>query len=120
MLSLNRTALSRDDVVTSQIETLLYAFGGAFEVKPAEGLKVTELVKSSPNSMLVDNVIATMSGDEATKGFKPYGKAHAARAAPHRQVQDRVPGRQPKRTTRQGAGRRSTPALRRNRPPRTR
>jgi ABC-type uncharacterized transport system involved in gliding motility auxiliary subunit len=75
VLSLNRTALSRDDVVTSTIETLLYAFGGAFEVKPAEGLKVTELVKSSENSMLVDNANATKSGDEATRSFQPSGKA---------------------------------------------
>ncbi len=75
VLSLNRTAFSRDDVVTGSIETLLYAFGGAFEVKPAEGLKVTELVKSSPDSMLVDNADATKSGDEATKRFQPSGKS---------------------------------------------
>jgi ABC-type uncharacterized transport system involved in gliding motility auxiliary subunit len=75
VLSLNRTAFSRDDVVTSSIETLLYAFGGAFQVKPVEGLRVTELVKSSPNSMLVDNLNATKSGDEATKSFKPSGKS---------------------------------------------
>jgi len=74
VLSLNRTAFSRDDVVTSSIETLLYAFGGAFQVKPVEGLRVSELVKSSPNSMLVDNLNATKSGDEATKSFKPSGK----------------------------------------------
>ena len=75
VLSLNRTAFSRDDVVTGQIETLLYPFGGAFDVKPQEGIKVTELVKSSPNSMLVDNMNATKSGDEATKAFKPSGKS---------------------------------------------
>ena len=75
VLSLNRTAFSRDDIVTGQIETLLYAFGGAFEVKPQEGIKVTELVRSSPNSMLVDNMDATKSGDDATKAFKPSGKA---------------------------------------------
>ena len=75
VLSLNRTAFSRDDVVTGTIETLLYAFGGAFEVKPPGGLKVTELVRSSPNSMLVDNANATKSGDEATKSFQPSGKA---------------------------------------------
>ncbi len=75
VLSLNRTAFSRDDIVTGQIETLLYAFGGAFEVKPQEGLRVTELLKSSPNSMLVDNANATKSGDEATKAFKPSGKS---------------------------------------------
>jgi ABC-type uncharacterized transport system involved in gliding motility auxiliary subunit len=77
VLTLNRTALNRDDVVTSQIETLLYAFGGAFEVKAAEGLKATDLVASSPNSMLVDNVVATASGDAATKGFQPENKARA-------------------------------------------
>src|SRR5687767_15066853 len=73
VLSLNRTAFSRDDIVTGQIETLLYAFGGAFEVKLPENLKATELVRSSPNSMLVDNMNATKSGDEATRSFKPSG-----------------------------------------------
>ena len=72
VLSLNRTAFSRDDIVTGQIETLLYAFGGAFQVKAGD-LKVTELVKSSPNSMLVDSANATKSGDEATRAFKPSG-----------------------------------------------
>ena len=75
VLSLNRTAFSRDDIVTGSIETLLYAFGGAFQVKPVEGLRVTELVKSSPESMLVDSANATHRGDEATKGFKPSGKS---------------------------------------------
>src|SRR5688572_21992448 len=75
VLTLNRSALNRDDVVTSQIETLLYAFGGAFDVKPAQGLKVTDLAKSSPNSMLVDNVVASVSGEAAMKGFKPDEKA---------------------------------------------
>ena len=75
VLSLNRTAFNRDDVVMGSIETLLYAFGGAFDVKPAEGLSVTPLVVSSPDSMLVDNADATKSGDEATKNFKPSGKA---------------------------------------------
>jgi len=75
VLSLNRTAFSRDDIVTGSIETLLYAFGGAFQVKPVEGLQVTELVKSSPESMLVDSANATRRGDEATKGFQPSGKS---------------------------------------------
>jgi ABC-type uncharacterized transport system involved in gliding motility auxiliary subunit len=74
VLSLNRTAFARDDIVTGQIETLLYAFGGAFEVKQTD-LKITELIKSSPNSMLVDTMNATKSGDEATRAFKPSGNA---------------------------------------------
>jgi ABC-type uncharacterized transport system involved in gliding motility auxiliary subunit len=75
VLTLNRTAFNRDDVVTSQIETLLYAFGGTFDVKPVEGLKVIELVKGSPNSMLVDNIVSTVSGEAAMKGFQPENKA---------------------------------------------
>jgi ABC-type uncharacterized transport system involved in gliding motility auxiliary subunit len=75
VLSLNRTAMSRDDIVTGSIETLLYAFGGAFQVKPAEGLKAIELIKSSGESMLTDNINATKAGDEATRAFKPGGQA---------------------------------------------
>ena len=75
VLSLNRTAFSREDVVTGSIETLLYAFGGAFEVKPVEGIRATELLVSSPESMLVDSANATRRGDEAMKGFRPSGKA---------------------------------------------
>jgi len=75
VLSLNRSAFNRDDVVTSQLETLLYVFGGAFKVKPVEGLKVIDLVSSSPNSMLVDDSVATASGDAATKDFRPSGKS---------------------------------------------
>jgi ABC-type uncharacterized transport system involved in gliding motility auxiliary subunit len=75
VLTLNRTAFNRDDVVTSQIESLLYAFGGAFDVKLAAGLTMTELVKSSPNSMFVDNIVATVSGEPATKGFVPDNKS---------------------------------------------
>lgn len=74
VLSLNRNAFNHRDVVTSQLETLLYVFGGAFEVKPVEGLKVTDLLSSSPDSMLVDDSLATASGDAATKDFKPGGK----------------------------------------------
>ncbi|MEX2239509.1 MAG: Gldg family protein [Burkholderiales bacterium] len=75
VLSLNRTAFARDDVVMGQIETLLYAFGGAFEVQPAEGLTATALVRSSPNSMLVDGAKATAAGQDATRGFEPGGKS---------------------------------------------
>jgi ABC-type uncharacterized transport system involved in gliding motility auxiliary subunit len=75
VLSLNRTAFARDDVVMAQIETLLYAFGGAFDVKPADGLAVTELVRSSPNNMLVDEAKATVAGEEATRSFVPGGRS---------------------------------------------
>jgi ABC-type uncharacterized transport system involved in gliding motility auxiliary subunit len=79
VLTLNRTALARDEVATSQIETLLYAFGGAFKFakddKPADGLQAVELLKSSPNSAMVDNAVASLSGDSAMKGFQSDNKA---------------------------------------------
>jgi ABC-type uncharacterized transport system involved in gliding motility auxiliary subunit len=77
VLSLNRTALNREDVVTSQIESLLYPWGGAFEVKPAPGLKVQTLIHSSTNSMMVDSSKATASGNDAFKGFLPDGQEKA-------------------------------------------
>lgn len=75
VLSLNSDAFNHHDVVTSQLQTLLYVFGGAFKVKPVAGIKVTDLVESSPNSMLVDDSAATASGDAATKDFRPSGKS---------------------------------------------
>jgi ABC-type uncharacterized transport system involved in gliding motility auxiliary subunit len=76
VLTLNKTALNRDNVVTSQIDTLLYAFGGAFEVKPADGLKATELIKSSTNSMLMPAQDALGAGDAVMAKFAPSGKSY--------------------------------------------
>ena len=76
VMTLNKTAFNKDDVATSQIDTMLLAFSGVFDVsKPAEGLKVTELARTSPNSMLIDNIVASVSGDAAMKGFAPDNKA---------------------------------------------
>ena len=76
VITLNKTAFSKDDVATSQIDTMLLAFSGAFDVsKPADGLKITELARSSPNSMMIDTIVASVSGDAAMKGFAPDNKA---------------------------------------------
>ena len=74
LLSLNAEALNMDDVVTSQVGTLLIPFGASFTVKPPEGLKQTTLVHTSKNSMLADLIIATLSGEPSTRGFQPSGK----------------------------------------------
>jgi ABC-type uncharacterized transport system involved in gliding motility auxiliary subunit len=71
LLQLNTQALNPDDVVTSQVGTLLYAFGGSFKGKPAEGLTQTVLAHSSKNAMPVDLIIATLSGEPSTRGFQP-------------------------------------------------
>jgi ABC-type uncharacterized transport system involved in gliding motility auxiliary subunit len=74
LLSLNQEALNQDDVVTSQVGTMLIPFGGAFGGKPAEGLTQTVLAHTSKNSMPVDLIIATLSGEPSTRGFEPSGQ----------------------------------------------
>jgi len=73
LLSLTPEALNKDDVVTSQVGTLLVPFGSVFTGKPAEGLTQTVLAQTSPNAMLVDLIIATLSGEPSTRGFQPSG-----------------------------------------------
>jgi ABC-type uncharacterized transport system involved in gliding motility auxiliary subunit len=74
VLALDRSALDQNDVVTSQIDSLLYPFGGAFTVKPVAGLNVTVLAHSSGESAMVSDATATASGDAATRDFKSGGK----------------------------------------------
>ena len=71
LLNLTGSSLNPDDPVTSQVGTLLYAFGGYFTGKPVEGLNMTVLAHSSPNNMPVDLIIATLTGEPSTKGFQP-------------------------------------------------
>ncbi len=75
VLTLNRKAFNRDDVALGQIDTLLLAFSGVFDIKPAEGLKVSELIRSSSNTMMIDGIVASLSGDTAMKGFVPLNKS---------------------------------------------
>jgi len=76
LLSLNADALNKDDVVTSQVGTLLIPFASVFTGKPAAGLTETVLVHTSRNSMLVDLIIATLSGEPSTRGFQPSGQEY--------------------------------------------
>src|SRR6478672_7432134 len=76
LLSLNQEALNQDDVVMSQVGTLLVPFGGVFKGKPAEGLTETVLAHTSRNSTMVDLIIATLSGEPSTRGFQPSGEEY--------------------------------------------
>jgi len=73
LLSLPQDALNKDDVVTSRVGQLLLPFASIFTGKPAEGLTQTVLVQTSPNVMLADLIIATLSGEPSTRGFQPNG-----------------------------------------------
>jgi len=74
LLMLTNDAFNMDDIVMSQVGTMLVPFGGSFKGKLAEGLKQNVLIHSSKNAMPVDLIIATLSGEPSTRGFAPTGK----------------------------------------------
>ncbi len=76
VIQLDATAMSKDDVATSQLGTALLAFSGAFSGKPADGLTETVLMHTSPIVKLVDTANAMSRGEEAVRGFQPDGKEH--------------------------------------------
>jgi len=71
VLTLMDEALSAEEVSTQGAGRLLFAFAGAFDGKPAEGLTRSVLIRSSPISMLVDSAAAIEPGERAVRGFKP-------------------------------------------------
>ncbi len=77
VLTLTDAAANKDDVLTSDADSFIMAFAGAFTGTPAEGLKQTVLIKSSKNANLVDTFSAQMSGEEVMKDFHPTGIEYA-------------------------------------------
>jgi ABC-type uncharacterized transport system involved in gliding motility auxiliary subunit len=77
VLSLNAKAVNTNDVVTSQMDNLFLPFAGVFTGTPADGLKKTVLLHTSPNSQLVEGFMAQMGGDAVMKDFKPSGVTNA-------------------------------------------
>ena len=77
VLQLTEKAMSKDDVLTGDVDNLLLVFAGAFSGTPAEGLAQTVLIKSSKNSQLVDPMTAQMGGEEVIKTFNPSGTEYS-------------------------------------------
>lgn len=77
VLSLNAAGINKEDVVTSQIDNLLVPFAGVFSGTPADGLKKTVLLHTSPQSQLVEGFMAQMGGDAISKDFKASGTTNA-------------------------------------------
>ena len=69
-LTLNEGAFSRDDIVTADANNAMLIMAGAIQGSPAEGLKMTAIMQSSPNAQLVEGFMAQMSGEEIAKKFK--------------------------------------------------
>jgi len=77
VLSLTDRAVNTNEVVTSQIDNLLMPFAGVFTGTPADGLTQTVLVRSSPQSQLVEKFMAEFGSQNITKEFQPSGKEHS-------------------------------------------
>src|SRR6185369_5678660 len=77
VLSLTDRAVNTNEVVTSQIDNLLLPFAGAFTGTPADGLKETVLMHSSPQSQLVEKFMAEFGSQNITKDFQAAGKEYA-------------------------------------------
>lgn len=77
VLLLNQDGINREDIVTGQIDNLVMPFAGAFTGKPAEGLKETVLLHSSPDSQLVDSLTASIGADQIMKDFKASNTNYA-------------------------------------------
>lgn len=73
-LSLTPRAINRDDVVTADLDSLLLPGAGVFTGSPAADLTQTILLKSSPNAMLVEKMLAQFGGGTDLKDFKPAEK----------------------------------------------
>lgn len=76
-LDVTEDGINRDDVATSEIKDIWYPFGGVFTGTPAAGLKETVLVHSTKDSQLVDGMMASFSGANVMKDFKPSGTQYA-------------------------------------------
>jgi ABC-type uncharacterized transport system involved in gliding motility auxiliary subunit len=77
VLLLNKEGINNDDIVTSQIDNLVLPFAGVFTGKPADGLKETVLLHTSPESELVEGMTASIGGEQIVKDFKPSNIAYA-------------------------------------------
>jgi ABC-type uncharacterized transport system involved in gliding motility auxiliary subunit len=75
VLSLTKTALNAEDILTSQSDNLLVPFAGVFTGTPASGLKQTVLLKTTREAALVDKIMAEFGG--ADKDSKPAGTEYA-------------------------------------------
>lgn len=74
VLSVTSEGVNTNDVVTSQIDSLLIPFSGTFSGTPASGLTETVLLKTTAQSQPVEKFMAEFSGEQIVKDFVPGGK----------------------------------------------
>ena len=76
ILMVTREGIDGNDAATSQIDNLVIPFAGVFTGKPADGLKEVMLIKTSPNSQMIDSLVSTAASEEILRDFKPDNTIH--------------------------------------------
>jgi ABC-type uncharacterized transport system involved in gliding motility auxiliary subunit len=76
-LALTPEGINSNDIATAELDNVWMFSAGAFTGKPAPGLKETVLLQSSPDSQLVEGMLANFSGESVLKDFKPAGVDYA-------------------------------------------
>ncbi|HTV42917.1 MAG TPA: Gldg family protein [Candidatus Sulfotelmatobacter sp.] len=71
LLMVTQDGINQTDVITAEIDNLVFPFAGAFTGKAADGLAETVLVNSTPDSDLVDTLIAAGNSQQILENFKP-------------------------------------------------
>ena len=72
-LALTADGINRNDIASSEIESVWLPVTGAFLGNPVTGLKETVLLNSSKDAELTDATLANMGGQEIMNNFKPTG-----------------------------------------------
>lgn len=70
-LSLRRENIDGSDTLTAPLESMILPGAGAFSVSATDGLAVSVLLASSPQSQPVNSMIAQMGSEAIRRDFKP-------------------------------------------------
>ena len=72
----NKKGINNDDALFSQTDNLLLPFVGAFTGKPADGLKMETILKTTTDAQLVDGLTADLNGEKTMDEFAPSGVSY--------------------------------------------
>jgi ABC-type uncharacterized transport system involved in gliding motility auxiliary subunit/ABC-type transport system involved in cytochrome c biogenesis permease component len=71
LLMVTQEGINQTDVITAEIDNLVFPFAGAITGQATSGLTETVLVKSSPDAAMVDTLIAAGNSQQILENFKP-------------------------------------------------
>ncbi|HXR03085.1 MAG TPA: Gldg family protein [Verrucomicrobiae bacterium] len=72
-LDVTGDGINTNSIITGSLSDVWLPFAGAFTGAPVPGMKETVLLKSTPDSELVDAFMANLSADSVMKNFKSSG-----------------------------------------------